>query len=138
MLREIAPTVVFDDQGRLLLQQRDDIPGILYPGMVGLFGGHREGTETFLQCAVRELHEELSYYVPPGRFDFLTSFKGPAPENPGGTVHAEFFIVRGLTVSELKITEGQRLVVQPTELAAIHQKLTPRARRALDTLNTQG
>jgi 8-oxo-dGTP diphosphatase len=61
MLREIAPTVIFDDCGRLLLQLRDDIPGILYPGVIGLFGGHREGDETFLACAVREIHEELSY-----------------------------------------------------------------------------
>jgi 8-oxo-dGTP diphosphatase len=71
MLHEIAPTVIFDDLGRLLLQQRDDIPGILYPGAIGLFGGHREGEETFLACAVREIHEELSFYVPPERFDFL-------------------------------------------------------------------
>jgi 8-oxo-dGTP diphosphatase len=137
MLREIAPTVVFDDQGRLLPQQRDDIPGILYPGAIGLFGGHREGDETFLACAVREIHEELSYYVPPERFDFLTRFEGPDPENPGETVHAEFFIVHGLEIANLTITEGQLLVVQPTELAAIHQKLTPSARRALDTLNNQ-
>jgi len=71
MLHEIAPTVIFDNLGRLLLQQRDDIPGILYPGAIGLFGGHREGEETFLACAVREMHEELSFYVPPERFDFL-------------------------------------------------------------------
>jgi 8-oxo-dGTP pyrophosphatase MutT (NUDIX family) len=138
MLREIAPTVIFDDLGRLLLQQRDDILGILYPGAIGLFGGHREGDETFLACAVREIHEELSYYVPPERFDFLTRLEGRDPENPGGIVHAEFFIVRGLRVADLTITEGQLLVVRPTELDAIRQKLTPSARLALDTLNIQG
>jgi 8-oxo-dGTP diphosphatase len=137
MLREIAPTVVFDDQGRLLLQQRDDIPGILYPGAIGLFGGHREGDETFLACAVREIYEELSFYVPPERFDFLTRFEGADPEKPGGIVRAEFFVIRGLKVSDLAITEGQLLVVQPAELDAIRQKLTPSARRALDTLYIQ-
>jgi|ERR1700722_9868931 8-oxo-dGTP pyrophosphatase MutT (NUDIX family) len=96
MLREIAPTVIFDDVGGLLLQQRDDIPGILYPGAIGLFGGHREGEETFLACAVREIHEELSFYVPPERFDFLTRFEGADPENPEGTVRAEFLLSAGL------------------------------------------
>jgi 8-oxo-dGTP diphosphatase len=132
MLREIAPTVIFDDVGRLLLQQRDDIPGILYPGAIGLFGCHREGEETFLACAVREIHEELSFYVPPERFDFLTRFEGADPENPEGTVRAECFIVRGLRVSDLTITEGQLVVVEASELNAIRQKLTPSARLALD------
>jgi 8-oxo-dGTP diphosphatase len=132
MLREIAPTVILDDLGRLLLQQRDDIPGILYPGAIGLFGGHREGEETFLACAVREIHEELSFYVPPERFDFLTAFEGADPENPGGSLHAEFFIVRGLRVSDLTITEGQLLVIEPSELNAIRLKLTPSACLALD------
>jgi 8-oxo-dGTP diphosphatase len=134
MLREIAPTVIFDDLGRLLLQQRDDIPGILYPGAIGLFGGHREGEETFLACAVREIHEELSFYVPPERFDFLIRFEGADPENPKGTLHAEFFLVRELRVSDLTVTEGQLLVVQPNELNSIRQKLTPSARLALDVI----
>jgi 8-oxo-dGTP diphosphatase len=132
MPREIAPTVIVDDLGRLLLQQRDDIPGILYPGAIGLFGGHREGEETFLACAVREIHEELGFYVPPERFDFLTRFQGADPETPGGTLHAEFFIIRGLRASDLTITEGQLLVVQPKQLNAIRQKLTLAARLALD------
>ena len=51
--REIAAAVVFDTSGRLLLQQRDDIPNILYPGKIGLFGGHREGEETFLRPSPR-------------------------------------------------------------------------------------
>jgi 8-oxo-dGTP diphosphatase len=59
--REFAPTIVLDDQDRFLVQQRDNIAGIFYPGKIGLFGGHREDDETFLDCAVRELHEELSY-----------------------------------------------------------------------------
>jgi hypothetical protein len=67
---------------------------------------------------VREIHEELSFYVPPERFDFLTRFEGADPENPEGTVRAVFFIVRGLSVSGLTITEGQLLVVEASELNA--------------------
>jgi 8-oxo-dGTP diphosphatase len=42
--------------GRFL---RDDITGIIHPGKVGLFGGHREGDEAYLECIVREIHEEI-------------------------------------------------------------------------------
>ena len=41
--REIACAILIDPQGRFLLQRRDDAPNILYPGKIGLFGGHREG-----------------------------------------------------------------------------------------------
>jgi len=33
-------------QGQFLLQLRDNIPGIVYPGHWGLFGGHLELGET--------------------------------------------------------------------------------------------
>jgi 8-oxo-dGTP pyrophosphatase MutT (NUDIX family) len=32
--------------------------------MIGLFGGHREGNETFLECVVREIYEEISHFLP--------------------------------------------------------------------------
>jgi hypothetical protein len=56
--REIACAIIIDTSGSFLLQQRDDVVGILHPGKVSLFGGHREGSETFLECVVREIHEE--------------------------------------------------------------------------------
>ena len=52
--RETASTIIIDTRGRLLLQLRDNIPEIRNPGMIGLFGGHRQGDETFLECAVRD------------------------------------------------------------------------------------
>jgi 8-oxo-dGTP diphosphatase len=130
--RDIAPTVIFDAKGRLLLQLRDDKPGILFPGMIGLFGGHREGDETFLECAIRELEEELSYYIPPERFEHIATRKGNDSEVSGGIVCAEIFIVRDVPVEELTITEGSLLIVDVTELDKIEHRLTPSARFALE------
>jgi NUDIX domain len=84
--RETSGAILIDSFGRLLFQQRDNNPEILYPGMIGLFGGHREGEETFLDCVVREIHEEISYFVPAERFVHLVSYKGMAR---GGTFHSE-------------------------------------------------
>ena len=46
---------------RFLMQLRDDIPGIVYPGHWGLFGGHLEPGETAEQAFTREVQEEINY-----------------------------------------------------------------------------
>ncbi|MEY4355584.1 MAG: hypothetical protein RLZZ89_652, partial [Cyanobacteriota bacterium] len=42
-------------EGRWLLQLRDDIDGIVYPGTWALFGGHIERGESPAQAVQREL-----------------------------------------------------------------------------------
>ena len=56
----VAALIVLDD-GRYLLQQRDEIPGIWYPGFWGLFGGGVEPGEDPLLALERELKEELAW-----------------------------------------------------------------------------
>jgi 8-oxo-dGTP pyrophosphatase MutT (NUDIX family) len=51
-------------QDQFLLQLRDDIPGIAYPGYWGFFGGHLEFGETPEAALSRELLEEIGYRVP--------------------------------------------------------------------------
>ncbi|MGB3693947.1 MAG: NUDIX hydrolase [Spirulinaceae cyanobacterium] len=51
-------------EGKFLMQLRDDLPGILYPGCWGFFGGHLEVGETPLEGVKRELLEEISYTPP--------------------------------------------------------------------------
>jgi hypothetical protein len=52
--RETSGAILIDSFGRFLFQQRDDNPQVSYPGLIGLFGGNREGNETFLECVVRK------------------------------------------------------------------------------------
>jgi len=129
--REIAGAIVIDTFGRFLLQQRDDIGGILHPGKVGLFGGHREGNETYLECIVREVREEISYFVPAGQFEYLASLDGTDLDVDGGTVRGEFFIARNVPADALVVTEGSLLIIKPKELIQIDRKLTPSAKFAL-------
>lgn len=54
---------IIHQEGKFLMQLRDDIPGILYPGVWGLFGGHLEAGESPEVGLKRELIEEINYSV---------------------------------------------------------------------------
>jgi 8-oxo-dGTP diphosphatase len=128
--REVAGALVIDTRGRFLLQQRDDVPGILFPGMIGLFGGHREGDETFLECVVREIHEELSFFIPPERFQHLASYGGTDPYVAGGTLWRELYVTSDVPVEALRVTEGSLLIVEIADVPALVARLTPSAHAA--------
>jgi 8-oxo-dGTP pyrophosphatase MutT (NUDIX family) len=57
---EVAIAILYRE-GKFLLQLRDNIPGIVFPGFWGLFGGHLEIGETPDQAIKRELEEEINY-----------------------------------------------------------------------------
>jgi 8-oxo-dGTP pyrophosphatase MutT (NUDIX family) len=57
-----AALLVLDD-GRYLLQLRDDKPGIWYPGHWGCFGGAADPGEEAVATLRRELREELALEV---------------------------------------------------------------------------
>jgi len=68
-----AALLVLED-GRYLLQLRDDIPQIWYPGHWGLFGGAVDPGEDAVAALRRELREELDFELTQARhfvrFDF--------------------------------------------------------------------
>jgi 8-oxo-dGTP diphosphatase len=136
--REIACAIMTDTRGRFLLQRRDDIVGILHPGKVGLFGGHREGDETFLDCVVREIYEEISYFVAAERFEYLASLIGENIDVEGGSVREEVFVARDIPVDELVVTEGSLLVAEPADVLEIDQMLTPSTRFVMKAFGVPG
>jgi 8-oxo-dGTP pyrophosphatase MutT (NUDIX family) len=67
----VAALLVLED-GRYVLQLRDDIEGIFYPGHWGCFGGAVERGETPREALRRELKEELELEV--AAFEEFTRF----------------------------------------------------------------
>ena len=136
--REIACAILLDASDRFLLQERDDIPGIILPGRIGLFGGHREDNESYLECIVREVCEEITHYIPPEWFEHLATYEGNDLELDGATIHAEFFMGADVPSDDLKITEGSLLIVEPAQLSAVETRLTPYTKFAIDQLMVLG
>jgi 8-oxo-dGTP diphosphatase len=124
-LRGSAQAILLDTDGRLLLQLRDNIAHIRNPGKISLFGGGCEGNESFLDCIVREIQEEIGYYLPPERFELI--FRSVDP----GNAHTEFFVARDVPAEGLTVTEGSLKIVAIDELEHLGDALTPTTQRVL-------
>ncbi|GGA41682.1 NUDIX hydrolase [Okeania sp. KiyG1] len=59
-LPHVAIAILYRE-GKFLMQLRDNIPNIFYPGVWAFFGGHIEPGETAEVALKRELAEEISY-----------------------------------------------------------------------------
>ena len=64
--------------GDVVAYLRDDKPGIPWPGLWDLPGGGREGDETPVECALREVEEEFGLAIGPERVRQLTRYAGTA------------------------------------------------------------
>jgi 8-oxo-dGTP pyrophosphatase MutT (NUDIX family) len=98
-----AAVIILDD-GRYLMQLRDQKPGLFYPGHWGLFGGALDPGETSEAAVRRELEEEIGLTgcdpKPLTHFTFqMNSF---------GTISRFFFEVSvpESRLADLALTEG--------------------------------
>jgi 8-oxo-dGTP diphosphatase len=86
---------------------------------------------------VWEVQEELSYFIPAKRFEYLIGITGEDIESDGGgSVRDAFFVAREIPVEALVITEGALLIFDPDNVTALDQRLTPTARFALKAFGT--
>jgi 8-oxo-dGTP diphosphatase len=60
-IKSVVKALIVDRQGKCLMQLRDNIPNITFPGYWSLFGGAVENEETPINGIRRELDEELSF-----------------------------------------------------------------------------
>jgi mutator protein MutT len=83
---EVSAGLIFHN-GKLLITQRH--AGAHLGGLWEFPGGKREAGETFEQCLVRELREELGVEVSVGKM-----FESITHAYPEKTVHLKFFVCR--------------------------------------------
>ena len=83
---DVAAGLVFHQQ-KLLITQRPEASHL--GGLWEFPGGKREPRESFEECLVRELREELGIEVALGQ-----AFEEITHEYPGKTIHLKFFLCR--------------------------------------------
>jgi 8-oxo-dGTP pyrophosphatase MutT (NUDIX family) len=109
-----------EDSDRFLLQHRDRIAGILYPGFWGCFGGARDAGETAEQALRRELKEELGLDVRSA--DYFTAVNYDFRFCGKGVTLREYYVVRiaAAVLDTLTLGEGQAMAAfDPTEVFAL-------------------
>ncbi len=95
---EVAIAIIYQN-GQFLMQLRDDLPNILFPGHWGFFGGHLEPGEDPDTGVRRELYEEIRY-VP----STITLFES----NEDDHIIRHFYQAElTVPVTDLKLNEGQ-------------------------------
>jgi len=109
-----------------LVQVRDDIPGIFYPGHCGLIGGAVDAGESYAECAAREMKEEIGLEPSLGLTHFLDMILNFAPLGHGA-VERVFFECRIAEdiLSLARLTEGQRLELVSGEDLLRRYRITP-------------
>jgi 8-oxo-dGTP pyrophosphatase MutT (NUDIX family) len=110
----VAAIILTPDQ-RFVMQRRDPLPHIWYPGAWGLFGGGIDPGETEREALLREIKEELDIEVADvtrfTRFQFDFSFAG------GTAVSRAFFEVHldAVQVSQMRLLEGAALGIMTVD-----------------------
>jgi mutator protein MutT len=107
---EVSAALIFHD-GKLLLTQRHAKSHL--GGLWEFPGGKREAGETFEQCLVREIREELGVEISVGEL-----FEEVAHDYPEKSVHLKFFICRLLSGEPQPLDCAAVKWVTPDGLAA--------------------
>lgn len=112
---------------RLLTYLRDDKPDIPFPAYWDLPGGGREGQESPIACALRELHEEFGLTLRPDR---LTGRSLPSAQGPG---MVSWLFSGQLTAGEIAAIrfgeEGQCWQMMPVATFLTHPRAIPHFQR---------
>lgn len=130
-LRQVSCAILIGSCGRLILQQRDDVPDIIFPGLVSLFGGHREADETAWECITRELSEEIGVTFSAAQLEpfmqFRTAFAAPGERE----LDVSIYFAAGIDVRALHVSEGSLLLAAVSDLPRHMPRMTPLTAYAL-------
>ncbi|WP_372612438.1 NUDIX domain-containing protein [Aquicoccus sp.] len=99
----VAAVLARDRQGRVLMQLRDAVPGIVAPGKWSLFGGGIEPGETPEAAARREFHEETGIDISADGLQPLVMFASQARAD--AVVHV-FALDRRIGTQDISLAEG--------------------------------
>ena len=107
-LVDVAIAILYLDN-RFLMQLRDNIPNIIYPGHWAFFGGHLDPGETPEVGLKRELQEEIGYTPP------IVTFFGYYPD-PNVMRHV-FYAPLLVEMQDLVLGEGWDMgLITPDEI----------------------
>lgn len=100
----VSMVILYQDQN-FLMQLRDDYEHILFPGQWGLFGGHLNQEETPQAGIIREVREEINYFIAEP-----TLFRSYDDDKAHRSI---YFATLDKNINTLELNEGQDLDLVP-------------------------
>jgi 8-oxo-dGTP pyrophosphatase MutT (NUDIX family) len=119
--------ILTDPQGRYIVQRRDDIPTIFFPGHWGCFGGAIEAGEAPPDAMRRELREELELAISIEQLKVFTRFDFDFAPLGGKSVCRIYYDVKvsAAQVTELTLHEGQAVQHLDGRDLLLEKRVTP-------------
>lgn len=107
-VRRCVSALLTDERGRLVIQLRDEKPGLIFPNQWATLGGAIEADETPDEAMERELSEEIQPAPP---VTFWRYFEHTYHDGKQQCMVANYVYVGKLPcpLAEIKLYEGQRL-----------------------------
>lgn len=121
----VAALIVIQEDGRYLMQLRDDKPGIFYPAHWGLFGGAVDEGEQPEQALHRELAEELNLKAK--SITYFTELQFDVGRFDQGKKWRRFYEV-SISVKDLpnlQLGEGTRMEAFTVDQLLVSQPVVP-------------
>jgi 8-oxo-dGTP pyrophosphatase MutT (NUDIX family) len=118
MVKEVAIAILHQND-RYLMQLRDDIPTIVYPGQWTFFGGTVEPGEPAEVAVMRELQEEIRYQPP-----YVELFRR---EHYRDFIRNVFHAPLTVDIQDLELCEGLDLDLWTAEQVHQGKKFSPKA-----------
>ncbi|OJX75926.1 NUDIX domain-containing protein [Magnetospirillum sp. 64-120] len=113
------------ENGRYLMQLRDNKPGIWYPDHWGLFGGGVEDGEDSQEALIRELNEELGFV--PRQLRYFSRFHFDFAPLGMPVLWRDFYEVpvTEAEVAQMRLGEGSGLEAVSIGDLLLNRKVTP-------------
>ncbi len=126
-----AHALLITSEGQVILQQREEKPGIVNPGLISMFGGTIKAKDSIKEGLKRELLEELELNTDKYSLKDLGVFY-KTKEIDGVDWEVNVSLIREVRLEDLRLNEGKGFVCDyPKELLK-KDKLSRITRQALE------
>lgn len=127
-----AHALLVTKDGKIILQQRDNTPGIVNPGLISMFGGTVKSIDSLEQGLRRELLEELELKIDNYIIEKLGTFC-KTKKLDGVDWIINVFVVKNVDPESLEIHEGKGFVCDYPDELLKSDKLTRITRLVLQS-----
>jgi len=126
-----AHVILATAEGKIIIQQRDNNPGIVNPGFIALFGGTLRSGDSVEEGLKREPKEEVNLNIEKYSVAKLNIYY-KTKELDGMDYTANVFLVKGVKTNDIEVHEGLGFVCDYPENILKMYKLTRITRLAVE------